>query len=63
MHRTRHRRPHVEDMEETYGHKPDGIDYWKTEGFEHSLDKSYWSNNLPKTPSQNCVNVSKKTTL
>ena len=27
-----------EDMEKTYAHKPDGIYYWKKEGFDHSLD-------------------------
>ena len=30
-----------EDMEETYGHKEGGINYWKTEGFEHSLENPY----------------------
>ena len=30
--------PPAEDMEKTYGHKEGGVDYWKTEGFEHSLE-------------------------
>ena len=44
-----------EDMEKTYGHKEGGVGYWKTEGFEHSLE-----NHIGKQFTQNTITELRK---